>query len=54
MESSGQLGITGRNQYVASLDGQKFLIRQIAPNAPPPPITVVSNWTMLLPAEIRP
>jgi Tol biopolymer transport system component len=47
-ESSGQLGIIGRNQYVASPDGQRFLIRQVPLDAPPPLITTVVNWTAAL------
>ena len=47
-ESSGQLGIMGRNQYVVSPDGQRFLIRQVPPDAPLPPITIVVDWTATL------
>jgi Tol biopolymer transport system component len=47
-ETSGQLGIVGRNQYVASPDGQRFVIRQVSPGGPPPPITVVLHWTAAL------
>ena len=40
--------ITGRNQYVAAPDGQRFLLKQSRPDAPPPSITVVMNWRALL------
>jgi len=45
VETSGQIGIVGRNQYVASADGQRFVIRQVPPGVQPSPITVVLNWT---------
>jgi Tol biopolymer transport system component len=37
-----------RNQYVVSADGQRFLINQASPSAPPSPITVVVNWEAAL------
>jgi serine/threonine protein kinase len=37
-----------RNQYVASRDGQRFLINQPAVVSTSPPITVVVNWLELL------
>jgi hypothetical protein len=42
------LGISGRNQYVAAPSGQRFLLNQARPNAEPPPVTVVLNWTAAL------
>jgi len=36
--------ITGHNQYAASSDGQRFLLRQARTDASPPAITVVMNW----------
>ncbi len=44
-----QLGIVGRNQYVVSTDGHRFLIRQPSSGGASPPVTVVVNWTALLP-----
>jgi Tol biopolymer transport system component len=40
--SSSGLGVLGRNQYVVTADGQRFLINQ--PTTASPPITVVTNW----------
>jgi len=40
--------INGHNQYVASADGQRFLLRQARSDAPPPAITVVMNWRALV------
>ena len=40
--------INGRNQYVVSPDGQRFLLKQARADAPPPAITVVMNWRALL------
>jgi hypothetical protein len=42
-------GITGafidrRNQYVATRDGQRFLVNVSAEDTNPTPITVVLNW----------
>jgi Tol biopolymer transport system component len=42
------LGISGRNQYVASASGERFLINQARPGAPSPPVTVLLNWTAAL------
>ena len=42
------LGISGRNQYVASASGERFLLNQARPGAPPPPVTVLLNWTAAL------
>jgi serine/threonine protein kinase len=37
-----------RNQYAVSRDGQRLLINQTIPAAPPSPITVVVNWQAAL------
>jgi len=42
------LGISGRNQYVASPSGERFLINQSRPGAASPPVTVLLNWTAAL------
>jgi len=42
------LGISARNQYVASAAGDRFLINQPRPGAVPPPVTVLLNWTAAL------
>ncbi len=42
------LGISGRNQYVASASGERFLLNQARPDAPSPPVTVLLNWTAAL------
>lgn len=39
------LGISGRNQYVTAASGQRFLLNQARPNAEPPRVTVILNWT---------
>ena len=39
------LGISGRNQYVASPSGEQFLINELRPGAPSPSVTVLLNWT---------
>ena len=39
------LGISGRNQYVASPSGERFLINELRPGAPSPSVTVLLNWT---------
>jgi hypothetical protein len=41
-------GITGRNQYDVSADGQRFLINAPAAGSSKP-ITVVVNWPAALP-----
>jgi DNA-binding winged helix-turn-helix (wHTH) protein/Tol biopolymer transport system component len=48
MDPTGRLGIVGRNQYVVSRDGQRFLINQTRPGAAPAPINVVVNWPAAL------
>jgi DNA-binding winged helix-turn-helix (wHTH) protein/Tol biopolymer transport system component len=40
--------ISGRNQYVASPDGRRFLLKQTPPDAPPSAITVVMNWRAMV------
>jgi DNA-binding winged helix-turn-helix (wHTH) protein/Tol biopolymer transport system component len=47
LDPSG-LGISGRNQYVPSASGDRFLINQSPPNAPTPPVVVLSHWTTAL------
>jgi len=47
------LGISGRNQYVVSADGMRFLLNQARPDAPPSPIVVVTNWQSSLGAAPR-
>jgi hypothetical protein len=42
------VGITGRSQYVATRNGQRFLIKQARPEAPPAGIVVVLDWTALV------
>src|SRR5262249_22697073 len=42
------LGISGRNQYVVSADGTRFLLNQPRPDAPSSPIVVVVNWQSAL------
>jgi len=39
------VGITGRTQYLATRNGQRFLIKQPRPDAPPAGIVVVLDWT---------
>jgi hypothetical protein len=39
-----RLGVSGRNQYLASPSGDRFLINQSRPGAEPPPIVVILNW----------
>jgi dipeptidyl aminopeptidase/acylaminoacyl peptidase len=46
LSSGSVISAYTRNQYVVTSDGQRFLINQGA--APPPPITVVVNWTAAL------
>jgi hypothetical protein len=41
-------GITGRNQYDVSADGQHFLINAPAPGSSKP-ITIIVNWPAALP-----
>ncbi|HSF25732.1 MAG TPA: hypothetical protein VLE20_16010, partial [Blastocatellia bacterium] len=38
-------GITSRNNYAVSRDGQRFLINELSEVPASPPITVVLNWT---------
>ena len=40
-----RLGVSGRNQYLASPSGDQFLINQSRPGAEPPPIVVLLNWS---------
>jgi Tol biopolymer transport system component len=41
--------VTGsRNQYIATPDGQRFLVITLLEEATRPPITVVTNWTAAL------
>jgi hypothetical protein len=47
LDSEG-LGISGRNQYVVTGDGTRFLLNEPRPHAPPAPITVVINWMATL------
>jgi Tol biopolymer transport system component len=42
------LGISGRNQYVVTADGERFLLNQPRPGAASPPVTVLLNWTAAL------
>jgi Tol biopolymer transport system component len=42
------LGIVGRNQYLATRDGQRFLVNQPGQQGFSAPITVVLNWTASL------
>jgi Tol biopolymer transport system component len=42
------LPITGRNQYLATADGQRFLINQPRRDAGPTPVTVLINWRATL------
>jgi eukaryotic-like serine/threonine-protein kinase len=42
------LPINGRNQYVPSASGDRFLINQSRSDAPSPPIVVLSHWTAAL------
>jgi hypothetical protein len=47
LEPSG-LPIAGRNQYVVTADGQRFLISAPRPDTASPPITVLFNWAAAL------
>jgi len=40
-----------RNQYVATADGQRFLVNSSPAQAILAPITLVYNWTQLLPQK---
>jgi serine/threonine protein kinase/Tol biopolymer transport system component len=42
------LGIVGRNQYVVTRDGQRFLVNQPGQQGFSAPLTVVLNWTASL------
>jgi eukaryotic-like serine/threonine-protein kinase len=42
------LGISGRNQYVVSASGERFLMNQSRPGGASPPVTVLLNWTAAL------
>jgi dipeptidyl aminopeptidase/acylaminoacyl peptidase len=42
------LPVSGRNQYVVTADGQRFLINQPRRDAGPSPVTVLVNWTAAL------
>jgi Tol biopolymer transport system component len=42
------LPIVGRNQYVVTGDGQRFLINQPRPDAESSPVTVLINWQATL------
>lgn len=44
MDTSARLGILGRNQFVVSPDGQRFLINEPREDAVSPAITVLVNW----------
>lgn len=48
LDPSGQLGIIGRNQYLVTADGQRFLINQPRRDAGPSPVTVLVNWPAAL------
>jgi hypothetical protein len=37
------------NSYVATADGQRFLVNTVVPDAPSSPISVVMNWAAELP-----
>jgi hypothetical protein len=41
----------GRNRYVATRDGQRFLVIIPEKPGPPPPIMMVVNWPALLPKK---
>jgi Tol biopolymer transport system component len=47
LEPNG-LPIAGRNQYVVSADGRRFLLNQPHPDSEPPPATVLMNWLAAL------
>lgn len=42
------LPVSGRNQYVPSPSGDRFLINQSPSDAPSPPLVVLSHWTTAL------
>jgi hypothetical protein len=41
----------GRNRYVVTRDGQRFLVVVPEKQGPPPPYMVVVNWPALLPKK---
>ena len=43
-QTSGRIS-DARNYYVASKDGQRFLLDTVLEESPSRPITVVFNWT---------
>jgi hypothetical protein len=42
------LPIVGRNQYLVTPDGQRFLINQARRDAPPASVIVITNWPATL------
>jgi hypothetical protein len=43
--------VSGRNRYVVTRDGQRFLMVVPEKQGPPAPSTVVVNWPALLPKK---
>jgi hypothetical protein len=41
-------GLTNNGRFVASLDGQRFLLPLVTQGGEVPPVTVVLNWTARL------
>jgi hypothetical protein len=42
------LGISGRNQYAVTVDGQRFLLNQPRPDTASTPVIVLVNWPAAL------
>jgi hypothetical protein len=51
MLTAVDIKIGGRNRYVVTRDGQRFLAVVPEQQGPPPPFIAVVNWPALLPKK---